>query len=136
MEHFELLPADFALSTSQLPPGAVLADVQQLMQPQANAISAQLCKLQISGRGSTMTSHDVDAPKSDGTFGSLVVCLPSAFEGGQLVLRREGAVHTFDWGKKQGLVDPTNGSEVTEAGGSMCSFAWVSSSDFSKPSTA
>lgn len=38
-----------------------------------------------------------DTPRSDLHFGSLVVCLPSAHEGGQLIVRHQGHSTTFDW---------------------------------------
>lgn len=33
-------------------------------------------------------------------FGSLVVYLPSAHEGGDLIVRHQGKTHTFDWAKR------------------------------------
>lgn len=39
----------------------------------------------------------VDTPRGEGQFGSLVVCLPSAHSGGELLVRHEGTTVTFDW---------------------------------------
>lgn len=39
----------------------------------------------------------VDTPRGDGQFGSLVVCLPSAHSGGELLVRHEGTTVQFDW---------------------------------------
>tara|TARA_R110002003_G_scaffold3_22_gene134 strand:- start:26993 stop:27403 length:411 start_codon:yes stop_codon:yes gene_type:complete len=39
----------------------------------------------------------VDTPRSEFQFASLVVCLPSGHEGGQLVVRYQGHATTFDW---------------------------------------
>jgi hypothetical protein len=39
----------------------------------------------------------VDTPRSELQFGSLVVCLPSAHKGGQLVVRHQGYSTVFDW---------------------------------------
>lgn len=40
----------------------------------------------------------VDTPRSELQIGSLVVCLPSPFQGGKLVVRHEGREVDFDWG--------------------------------------
>jgi hypothetical protein len=39
----------------------------------------------------------VDTPRSELQFGSLVVCLPTAHKGGQLVVRHQGHSTVFDW---------------------------------------
>ena len=39
----------------------------------------------------------LDTPRSDLHFGSLVVCLPSAHDGGQLLVRHQGHTTTFNW---------------------------------------
>ena len=39
----------------------------------------------------------LDTPRSDLHFGSLVVCLPSAHDGGQLHVRHQGHTTTFNW---------------------------------------
>ncbi|KND89203.1 hypothetical protein TOPH_06224 [Tolypocladium ophioglossoides CBS 100239] len=39
----------------------------------------------------------VDTPRSPSQFGSLVVCLPVAHQGGQLKVRHEGEELAFDW---------------------------------------
>jgi len=44
-----------------------------------------------------MFKPHVDTPRSDLQIGSLVVCLPCAHEGGQLVVRHQGHSTTFDW---------------------------------------
>lgn len=50
----------------------------------------------------------VDTPRSLAQFGSLVVCLPSQHEGGQLVVRHHGEEMMFDWSTKalRGSTDP------------------------------
>ncbi len=42
----------------------------------------------------------VDTPRGEKQFGSLVVCLPCAHSGGELVVRHEGSTVTFDWGTR------------------------------------
>lgn len=48
----------------------------------------------------------VDTPRSKHQVASLVVCLPSVHEGGQLVLRHQGRETIFDWSgdRSQGLI--------------------------------
>lgn len=46
-----------------------------------------------------MFKPHLDTPRSDLHFGSLVVCLPAAHEGGQLIVRHQGHSTTFDWSK-------------------------------------
>jgi hypothetical protein len=46
---------------------------------------------------SGMFKPHVDTPRSDLQIGSLVVCLPCAYEGGQLVVRHQGHSTIFDW---------------------------------------
>ena len=46
--------------------------------------------------GGHFKSH-VDTPQSVAMFGSLVVCLPSRFSGGQLVTRHGGKKICYDW---------------------------------------
>lgn len=40
-----------------------------------------------------------DSPRGKLHVGTLVICLPTPFEGGQFVLRRGGHEHVFDWSK-------------------------------------
>lgn len=47
------------------------------------------------GPGAFFKAH-VDTPRSDNMFGSLVVVLPTAHEGGSLIFRRDGGEFTFD----------------------------------------
>ncbi|KAH9876511.1 hypothetical protein J1614_003642 [Plenodomus biglobosus] len=54
---------------------------------QTQGIRAELYKL----------NPHVDTPRSELQFGSLVVCLPRAHEGGQLVVRHQGQTMNFDW---------------------------------------
>jgi hypothetical protein len=46
-----------------------------------------------------MFKPHLDTPRSNLHFGSLVVCLPAAHEGGQLFVRHQGHSTTFDWSK-------------------------------------
>lgn len=53
-------------------------------------------KLNVYSEGGFFKSHR-DTPKDDKHIGSLVVCLPSDFKGGELVVRQDGKVEIFDW---------------------------------------
>lgn len=49
-----------------------------------------------SGPSGLFQKH-VDTPRSRGQIGSLVVCLPSTFKGGNLVIGHAGKEVDFDW---------------------------------------
>jgi hypothetical protein len=46
----------------------------------------------------------VDTPRAQNQFGSLVVCLPSAHTGGELVVRHDGREVQFDWSKDSNAI--------------------------------
>jgi hypothetical protein len=93
--------------------GKVLEVVRQLLFPgniSESSISAELYKLNVSHLWFLSCSnfqiykgpHDrfkphVDTPRADNQFGSLVVCLPCAHTGGELVIRHDGREVMFDW---------------------------------------
>ena len=64
----------------------------------SSPIRAELYKMNIYCTGGHFKSH-VDTPRSKDMFGSLVVCLPSSFTGGELVTRHNGRRITFDWSR-------------------------------------
>ncbi len=64
-------------------------------------VHAELYKLNVyEGPSGKFKSH-VDTPRSDNQLGSLVVCLPSYHEGGNLIIRHNNRALTFDWGRSQ-----------------------------------
>ena len=65
------------------------------MMPNIQGIQTELYKLNICS-GGFFKAH-VDTPRSEQMFGSLVVCLPSQFYGGELVIRHHGHTVKFDW---------------------------------------
>lgn len=94
----ELSAADVGLNTL-LPPAELLNEVRTLLQPNAAAVLAEFYKVNIYGPGGFFKPH-FDTPRSPDMFGSLVICLPSRFTGGELVLRHSqkcGITHQFDW---------------------------------------
>ncbi|KAE8336747.1 hypothetical protein BDV24DRAFT_154892 [Aspergillus arachidicola] len=77
---------------------SVSSDKENSMQ--GRSISAELYKLNIySGPSGLFKSH-VDTPRSVRQVGSLVVCLPAAFKGGNLLVRHRGKEVDFDWAPK------------------------------------
>ena len=85
----------FQLCSTQL-----LVELLNIMMPDMcpnKCVRAELYKLNIySGPGGYFKSH-VDTPRSSEMFGSLVVCLPTQFTGGELVTRHKGQEIRFDW---------------------------------------
>ncbi|KAI9041953.1 uncharacterized protein KD926_006290 [Aspergillus affinis] len=90
-------PADFGL----------LDNIEQVLLPaisgegdnrlQFRKIKAELYKLNTySGPSGRFRKH-VDTPRSESQIRSLVVCLPSPFEGGRLIVRHGGQTVEFDW---------------------------------------
>lgn len=62
-----------------------------------NVMRAELYKLNVySGPSGHFKAH-VDTPRSNEQIGSLVVCLPSAHQGGQLEVCHQGRIMKFDW---------------------------------------
>ena len=66
------------------------------MMPNVQGIQAALYKLNIYTSGGFFKAH-VDTPRSEQMFGSLVVCLPTQFSGGELVICHNGRTVKFDW---------------------------------------
>ncbi|KAH0335327.1 hypothetical protein KCU81_g9046, partial [Aureobasidium melanogenum] len=60
-------------------------------------IRAELYKLNIYSRPSGKFKAHVDTPRSETQIGSLVVCLPSEFEGGVLSVSHQANTVKFDW---------------------------------------
>ncbi|KAH6644873.1 hypothetical protein C7974DRAFT_440487 [Boeremia exigua] len=81
----------------------IIDSISQALLPLPNnksqGIRAELYKLNVYEGPSGMFKPHLDTPRSDLHFGSLVVCLPSAHQGGQLVVRHQGLSTTFDWSK-------------------------------------
>ena len=66
------------------------------MMPNVRSIQAEVYKLNIYSSGGFFKAH-VDTLRSEQMFGSLVVCLPTQFSGGELVIRHHGRTVKFDW---------------------------------------
>jgi hypothetical protein len=82
----------------------ILKKIQRELLPHdPNPISAELYSVNVYTRGGHFAPHK-DTPRGNDMLGSLVVCLPSQFSHGHLVLSHRGIVQKYDWGsaiKKQ-----------------------------------
>jgi hypothetical protein len=70
---------------------------RELVPNDPSPISAELYTVNVYLAGGHFAPHK-DTPRGSDMFGTLVVCLPSQFTNGQLVLRHRGVVQKFDWG--------------------------------------
>ncbi|KAI9359949.1 hypothetical protein DFJ73DRAFT_621631, partial [Zopfochytrium polystomum] len=65
-------------------------------------VPAELYRINAYGPGGFFRPHR-DTPRGATMFGSLVVCLPVAFAGGQLVVRHGGRQVVHDWAERSGV---------------------------------
>ncbi|CAG8894967.1 unnamed protein product [Penicillium egyptiacum] len=85
----------------------ILQNVEQILLPNFNTdlenrlpfrkMHAELYKLNVYSGPSGLFRKHVDTPRSESQIGSLVVCLPSHFKGGNLIVQHEGKQVEFDW---------------------------------------
>jgi len=76
----------------------ILKKVQRELVPHdPNPISAELYAVNVYTDGGHFAPHK-DTPRGSDMLGTLVVCLPSQFAYGKLVLCHRGVVQKFDWG--------------------------------------
>ncbi|KAJ5381350.1 Oxoglutarate/iron-dependent dioxygenase [Penicillium cataractarum] len=90
-------PADFGII--ERVEQVLLPSLQKLMQQflEIRRLEVELYKLNVySGPSGLFKSH-VDTPRSKNQIGSLVVCLPSPFKGGSLIVRHGGREVKFGW---------------------------------------
>ncbi|KAE8146975.1 hypothetical protein BDV25DRAFT_42831 [Aspergillus avenaceus] len=93
-------PADFGIVESI--EKVLLAGVGGKGNGGPRKLHAELYKLNIySGPSGLFRSH-VDTPRSTSQVGSLVVCLPAPFRGGNLFVRHQGREIDFDWASASG----------------------------------
>jgi len=77
----------------------ILKKIQRELVPHDHSpISAELYTVNVYTNGGHFAPHK-DTPRGSDMFGTLVVCLPSQFGGGKLVLSHRGVVQKFDWGE-------------------------------------
>ncbi|KAK9813504.1 hypothetical protein WJX73_003015 [Symbiochloris irregularis] len=65
------------------------------------AVSAQLYKLLLYQTGDHFAEHR-DTEKADGMFATMVILLPSVYQGGELVVQHNGKSKTFDFSAANG----------------------------------
>jgi hypothetical protein len=76
----------------------VLEEVKERLCPEDwGSLVAELYALNVYAGGGHFLPHK-DTPRGDDMLGTLVVCLPSYFYGGRLVIRHGGARKVFNWG--------------------------------------
>ncbi|KAJ6013359.1 hypothetical protein N7540_007950 [Penicillium herquei] len=76
----------------------MIESIEQILVPQLNLMNEELLAVRCiySGPSGIFQKH-VDTPRSKSQIGSLVVCLPSKFEGGNLIVRHNENEVDFDW---------------------------------------
>ena len=88
----------FSLENFDPVSAGILKKVQRELVPHdPNPISAELYTVNVYTNGGHFAPHK-DTPRGSDMFGTLVVCLPSQFGNGKLVLHHRGVVQKFDWG--------------------------------------
>lgn len=83
-----MLETDKFLCSFQLSDTCILEEIRALLVPGVFNIRTELCKMNIYTSPSGCFKAPVDTPRRENMFGSLVVCLPTQFTGGALVMRR------------------------------------------------
>ncbi|KAL3461651.1 hypothetical protein BJX64DRAFT_289064 [Aspergillus heterothallicus] len=93
-------PADFGIldHVGQILLPRVISETDN--QLQSRRIKAELYKLNVYSGPSGLFRKHVDTPRATNQIGSLVVCLPSKFTGGNLNVEHNGKRVTFDWSEK------------------------------------
>ena len=71
------------------------------MPQDSTPLTAELYNLNIYASDGHFVPHK-DTPRGCDMLGTLVVCLPSQFSNGALVVKHRGVLQTFDWGKPSG----------------------------------
>lgn len=89
----------FAVENFDPEAAGILKKIQHELVPHdPNSISAELYSVNVYTDGGHFAPHK-DTPRGSDMFGTLVVCLPSQFGNGKLVLSHRGVVQKFDWGE-------------------------------------
>ena len=91
---FKLEPDDFTTSF-QICSTPILQEIQSIISTVVG-LKADLYKLNTYASGGFFKAH-VDTPRSERMFGSLVVCLPTHFSGGELILHHQEEEIKYDW---------------------------------------
>jgi hypothetical protein len=90
----EIRPEAFGLNFDPIKPSnGILSSISRLIDI---PITAELYKINSYGPGGMFKEHR-DTPRGNDHRGTLVVALPTDFEGGEFILRKEGEEMKFDW---------------------------------------
>ena len=90
----EIRPEAFGLNFDPIKSSnEVLASISRLIDI---PITAELYKINSYGPGGMFKAHQ-DTPRGENHLGTLVVALPSHFEGGEFILRKSGEEMSLDW---------------------------------------
>ena len=89
------LASDRFTTSFQISSATILQEIQSVI-PTVVGLRAELYKLNIYAYGGFFKAH-VDTPRSEKMFGSLVVCLPAQFTGGELIVRHHKEEIKYDW---------------------------------------
>ena len=92
-----MLDTDKCLSSFQLSNTTILGEIRALLVPNVVNIRAELYKINVYTSPTGCFKPHVDTPRGSNMFGSLVVCLPTQFQGGALVARHCGEQVVYDW---------------------------------------
>lgn len=76
----------------------ILDQIQAVLAPSVGAVRTQPYKLNVYKKGGFFKPH-VDTPRGGNMFGTLVVCLPTTFTGGDFEIEHGGAKDVFAWGE-------------------------------------
>lgn len=91
----EIRLPDFALSVDPLLVGNVLPQIERAM-GDGQHLRAEPYKLNAYGPGGLFKAHR-DTPKSNDHVGTITLCLPTEFTGGDLVVRHRGVSRQSQW---------------------------------------
>ncbi|KAL6059551.1 hypothetical protein QOT17_014115 [Balamuthia mandrillaris] len=101
----------------------ILDKIKRILSPHSWRIRAELHQLDIHSAGSHPASH-VDASQENGTFGTLVVCLPTSFKGGELRVKRVPSQVLFPLSNDEGN-ESNNEMEEEEGQASRREVKWA-----------
>ena len=91
---FALEPDNF-LTSFQICATPIVQEIQSIASTVVG-LKAELYKMNVYACGGFFKAH-VDTPRSERMFGSLVVCLPTHFTGGELMVRHNKQEIKYDW---------------------------------------
>ena len=101
----EILPGSFELNFNPLElSNGILSIIGEVFSIYAHA---ELYKINSYSSGGLFRPHQ-DTPRGENHIGTLVIALPSPFEGGQLILRHGSFEHVVDW-STPGRIDHPDG---------------------------